>query len=96
MHNILLGVVKHHTELLLSQSNESYYIGSPKFVSVIDKRLMKISVPALISRTPRTIKERKLWKASEWRSWLLFYSQFCLKDILSAKYLRHLGNNKKS
>lgn len=51
---------------------------------------MKIRIPKLITRYPRSIKERNLWKTSEWRNWLIWYSLICLRPILPAKYLKHL------
>lgn len=52
---------------------------------------MKIKVPKLITRNSRSIKDRNLWKASEWRNWLNWYSLICLKPILPSKYIKHLA-----
>lgn len=58
-------------------------------MDIINNRLLSISSPKIITRTPRPLTERKLWRASEWRSWFLFYSLTCLRGILPNKYLRH-------
>lgn len=45
--------------------------------------------PHEIHRLPRPIWGKIKWKASEWRSWLLFYSLPCLTDIISEHSLYH-------
>lgn len=74
MHSVLLGVIRQHTELLLSSPEEAYYAGAPNQKLIINRRLASITPPKCITRTPRSIDERKMWKASEWRSWLIWYA----------------------
>ena len=91
MHNIFLGVIKQHTELLLSgRAIDPWYRGSLRSKAIINRRLKKIKIPSRISRYPRNIEDCKNWKASEWRNWLLYYSIFCLKDIIRQQDLDHL------
>lgn len=66
MHSVLLGVIRQHTELLMSSPEEAYYAGAPK--SIINRQLSSITTPKCITRSPRSIDERRMWKASEWRS----------------------------
>ncbi|XP_057335688.1 uncharacterized protein LOC130674388 [Microplitis mediator] len=91
MHCILLGVTQQHTEILLSSFGEEYYVGNPNQVEAINTKLMSFKHPTCITRSPRNITERKMWKATEWRSWLLFYSLISLKGVLPQKYLEHLA-----
>ncbi|XP_053594486.1 uncharacterized protein LOC106693488 isoform X2 [Microplitis demolitor] len=91
MHFILLGTVKQHTEIVLSSFDKEYYIGNPNQLQIINERLMSFKHPTCITRSPRHITEKEMWKATEWRSWLLFYSLICLKGILPEKYLNHLA-----
>lgn len=35
------------------------------------------------------MNQRSVWKATEWRSWIVIYSLIVLKDILPKKYLKH-------
>lgn len=91
MHSFLLGVIRDYTELLLTESDKDYYIGSPANIEIIDKRLKSIRVPKCITRTPRSIETRANWKASEWRSWLIFYMLPCLKGLLKKKYYDHIS-----
>lgn len=91
MHCVLLGVTRQLATRLLQDSEEPYYVGSPNTLRVLDQRIKAIKTPHLITRLPRPISEYKFWKASEWRSWLLFYSLPCLEGLLDAKYTKHLG-----
>uniref|UniRef100_A0ABD2WAA5 DUF4218 domain-containing protein n=1 Tax=Trichogramma kaykai TaxID=54128 RepID=A0ABD2WAA5_9HYME len=86
MHAVYLGVSKQITEIILSSSKEPYYVGSPNQLAAIDHRLLSIKTPKCITRTVRSVQKRSLWKASEWRSWLLYYCLPCLSGILSPKY----------
>lgn len=91
MHSILLGVTRQYTEIILTSVNNDFYVGSPDKLFIINKRLLAMSPPTSIPRTPRSLTERKMWKASEWRSWLILYSLICLKGVLPYKYLLHLA-----
>lgn len=91
MHSCLLGVTESYTKMLLENSTEKYYIGSPNHLHIIDKRLSSIQPPSCIAKVPRSIRERNYWKASEWLSWLLFYCLICFEGILKKKYYNHLA-----
>lgn len=96
MHNILLGVTKLHTELILQSTRKKFWnisesVGINHLLSTIDERLLNICPPSSITRTPRSIKDIARWKASEWRAWLLFYSVPCLKGLLKKKYMNHFA-----
>ncbi|XP_018404143.1 PREDICTED: uncharacterized protein LOC108780824 [Cyphomyrmex costatus] len=73
MHSVLLGSFRQHTELLLSSPNEDFYIGRPDILSLIDERLINIQTPKWITRAPRSLTVRRLWKGSEWRSWTVLF-----------------------
>nr|XP_042895059.1 uncharacterized protein LOC107451905 [Parasteatoda tepidariorum] len=91
MHAVLLGVTRQITEIYLSSVGEQFYVGSPTDLRRIDKRLLKIKPPHAFTRLPRSITERKYWKANEWKTWLLFYALPCLRGILPDKFLQHLS-----
>lgn len=59
-------------------------------IDEVDRRLVKIKPPVEITMTPRSLTERKFWKASEWQAFLLFYSLLVLKGILPARFWNHL------
>lgn len=89
-HNVCLGVTRQLSTLWLDSTNKDspWYIG--KEINEIDRRLVKIKPPVEITRTPRSLTERKFWKASEWRAFLLFYSLPVLKGLLPARFWNHL------
>lgn len=82
MHGVLLGVTRQISQHWLKEHL------SPSQRKVINKRLLKIKPTSEIQRAPRVLKsKRNKWKASEWRSWLLFYSIPCLTGILDNELL---------
>ena len=90
MHGTLLGVVKMLVKLWLDKQHhqEPWYIG--KSSKELDKRYLSIKPPSCISRLPRSIVGNfGHLKASELRSFLLFYSLPCLYGILPDSYFQH-------
>ena len=90
MHGILLGVTKLLMSLWFLPEHSSKAFSLVPFVGQIDKRLKNIKPPNNITRLPRSIKDHlKYWKASEFRSWLLYYSLPLLKEIQTEDYFQH-------
>ena len=89
MHAVLLGVVKTFLDAWCNSENhnEPWYIGTK--TGILDARLLAIQPPIEISRTPRSLQERAKWKASEFRSFLLYYSVSVLDGVLPRKYFIH-------
>ena len=90
MHGTLLGVVKMLVNLWLDKQHhdEPWYIG--KWARELEKRYMNIKPPSCISRLPRSIVGNfSHLKASELRSFLLFYSLPCLYGLLPDSYFQH-------
>ncbi|KAJ8313371.1 hypothetical protein KUTeg_009075 [Tegillarca granosa] len=90
MHGVLLGVTKLMMKLWFSTEKSSELFSISSSVDLVDKRIRNIKPPNSISRVPRSIKDHmKYWKASELRSWLLYYSLPVLKDVLTQDYYDH-------
>lgn len=53
------------------------------------KRILAIKPISEITRKPRSLDQRKEFKANEFRSLLLYYLRFCLTDLLPARYIDH-------
>lgn len=89
MHCILLGIVRQFLDLWLNTKHheEPWYIG--KRTTEINLRLLAIKPPCNIKRMPRLINHYSNWKASECRSWILFYSLYVMDPFLPRKYLLH-------
>jgi hypothetical protein len=92
MHGILLGVTKKLLTLWFDGKNykEPFFLGHQ--MSHIDKLLKVIAPPHTIRRLPRKLSGNyQHWKASELRSWLLYYSLPCLKSYLPPVHLQHFA-----
>ena len=82
MHCVLLGVMKLLMSLWFGPSHrgKSYYIS--KKTALIDRHLCEIKPPSFITGKPRKVSEHfNYFKASEYQSFLLYYSLPILHDI---------------
>jgi len=88
MHCVLSGVVRQFITIWTESSshNKPYYI---KNTSVVDQLLKLVRVPDEINRLPRSLADRKFWKATEFRSFLLIYSPVILMNVLPKKFYGH-------
>ncbi|XP_042150447.1 uncharacterized protein LOC121838324 [Ixodes scapularis] len=85
MHAVCSGFVRSTAFMWFKgRSGQHYHLGS--FMSEIDMKLKALQPIWEISRLPRSLKDMKFWKSSEWRSWMLFYSPVVLKGFLPKKY----------
>ena len=92
MHGLCLSVMKTMLNLWFASDNSNKPFGISELVSKADKKLLQIHPPLEIGRTPRSIQHhRKYWKASEVRSFLLYYGIPVLFAILGASYFQHFA-----
>ena len=91
LHSVCLGTTRQLAKLWFDSTNhtEEWYLG-PKEQQAISKTLLSIKPPVEVTRTPRSLDDRKYWKASEWRSFLLFYALPILSGVLKKRYWNHL------
>lgn len=89
MHSVLLGVVKMFFIAWFDSKNSEcpWYIGSKK--RDFNHRLLNILPPCEITRVPRSLDDLKLYKASEWKNLLLYYSLPCLHKLVAERYYKH-------
>ena len=90
MHAVLEGVIRWlmHSWFNSTHHGQPQYIG--RKISEIDAQLLKQCPPSELSRPPRSIrKDLSYWKASELRSWMLFYSLPLLLEYLPPLYWHH-------
>lgn len=90
MHAVLEGVVKMLMKYWFDSKHHShpFYLG--RYLAAIDKELLNQRPPSEFSRAPRSIKKHLMyWKASELRTWLLFYSLPLLLNKLPPLYWHH-------
>lgn len=89
MHGILLGVTKQIWDMWSTAGCKVHF--KSQDIKKISDRLQKLTPVHEIHRLPRSFFDKAKWKASEWRSWLLFYSLICLRGILPDPALHHLA-----
>lgn len=91
MHCSLLGAQKRLLNYFLNPnfSKCNFYINNDK-KQLLNARIMSIKPPAFIVRKPRSMEQRANFKASEYRSLLLFYLPVCLQGVLPSAYVKHV------
>lgn len=87
MHLVLLGLCRQFYVLWFTKSGTDWYIG--RRWKRITKFFEGIRPTYETTRCPRHAKKWKNFKASTWRTWLLFVSLPALKGILKEKYFQH-------
>lgn len=90
LHAVLEGTMKSLFTAWFESTNcrEPWYLGRHK--AAIDEMLAEITPPCEITRVPRSVTCYKNWTASEWRTFLLYYSLAILKKFMRLKYYNHL------
>ena len=80
MHTVLLGIVKMFMSRWFDTAHRHspYYCGNK--ISICDSRRANIKPPNHISRIPRSLYDRKHYKASEYRTWL-FITHYLLCEV---------------
>lgn len=90
MHGVLLGVVKtliNHWNITANKKEEFFLNKSSR--NMLNQRIQSLRLCNFIRRTPRSLEDRKLFKANEYRSMLLYVLPISLKGILQDKYYKH-------
>ena len=89
MHCVLLGVTKKLLSLWFAKDfSTKPYSAFNKF-DLINKHLSKLRPPLFVKRAPRSLSDLKYWKASEYRSFLLYYGPVVIKDVISPAQYGH-------
>ena len=75
MHCVDLGVVRQVSTMWFESSFHKmpWYIGTK--IDSIDEKIKFIQPPSNVTRTPRSLRTRAYWKASEWKHFLLYCIQ---------------------
>ncbi|KAJ1519227.1 hypothetical protein ONE63_011166 [Megalurothrips usitatus] len=89
MHGVFLGVCKMLLNLWFSPSFSNQPWSLHHLQDVVDEKLKKIKPPSYAARAPRSLKDIKFWKASEYKLFLLYYSVPLLHGVMEENYLRH-------
>ena len=90
MHCIFLGVVNLLLTLWLNFPNECYHIIKKDVKNSIAYLLSSVKPPSEMKRVFRSIlKYLSVWKASEFRNFIFFYSAAVLKKLLPPAHYSH-------
>ena len=86
MHCVLLNVTRFLVNLWFDSSHHTEAWSCSRRLHLADSRLKSIRPPSCITRAPKSLVERK---ASEYHSWLFFYSLPIMLSILPSSYYKH-------
>lgn len=91
MHCVLLGIQKGLTDFFCNSrySDKMFYISNKKR-TLLDKRILALKPNSDVVRKPRSLKQRSDFKASEFRSMLLYYFPICLPGCVPNVYVKHV------
>lgn len=94
MHNGLIGIMGMLLDYWmgthrLSKKSPFFKPMKPKYRTLLDDRLLGLKPFERITRKPKSIQDRKFYKASEYRNLLLYYLPICLEGLLDEKLLKH-------
>lgn len=89
MHCVLLGVMKMMLSLWFDISHRTKDWSIRNKIKEINERLLSIQPPNFINRMPQNLEDISQWKASELRSFLIFYSTAVLNGYLPSQFFEH-------
>ena len=78
MHNLFLGTAKRFVRDIWISRN----ILDMSALAEIEGRLKNTIVPPVLGRLPTSIKSGTFLTADQWKNWTLYFSVYCLSDIL--------------
>ena len=87
MHCVLLGVVN-GILVFITKGPEICRLSNEQ-IQQISNHLLSLKLPSNFNRQPRSIKDLCYWKATEYRSFLLYLGPIVLKGILSEASYKH-------
>ncbi|XP_067633130.1 uncharacterized protein [Eurosta solidaginis] len=90
MHCVCLGVTRQLVKLWVKNKNESYSLSKSQIENLsFENIVLKKQFSSEFPRVPRTIDELDRWKATEYRSFLLYSGPYVLQNKLDEKRYRH-------
>lgn len=89
MHGVALGLCKLLLHLWFASKFSNMEWSVHHLFDLADEKLRKFKAPSFSQRAPRSLKEMKFWKASEYKMFLMYYSVPIMKNILDEVYLKH-------
>ncbi|KAK3925327.1 LOW QUALITY PROTEIN: putative eukaryotic translation initiation factor 5 [Frankliniella fusca] len=90
MHCIYLGVTRQMLLLMTEIAYKDKDFSIHGKIPLVSKRMLQMSPPHFVQRLPQSLEKLILWKASELRTFLLYYALCVLLNILPPKFYDHL------
>jgi len=89
LHSVCHGTIKTMMHLWThsSFSKEPWHLDKENR-AILNERLLKMKPPYEVTRTSRSLFDFAHWKATEFRSFALYYFS-CLEDLLPTEYFQH-------
>jgi hypothetical protein len=89
MHSLLEGVIKNFFSFWFDSECSTGAYSMRKYMQEIDNRLLTITPPKFVPRTPRSIYSYNIWHAHEYLSFMIYYS-LVFRDIMQPEYYNNL------
>jgi len=89
MHGGCSGVRRGHITLWFDPQHSTKPWSLRSELAEIDENLKSIQPPTALARKARSLDDRKFWKVSEFRSWVLYYSVPLLFGRMKEPYFTH-------
>ncbi|XP_054723470.1 uncharacterized protein LOC129233475 [Uloborus diversus] len=90
MHLIFLGIVKRLINVWVEKGPKKGKLSSLQVIQISNRlQIVAQHTPTEFSRKPRPLKYFKFWKATEFRSFLLYFGPVVLKNILPNHLFEH-------
>jgi len=90
MHSLLEGVIKNFFSFWFDSECSTGAYSMRKYMQEIDNRLLTITPPKFVPRTPRSIYSYNIWHAHEYLSFMIYYSLAVFRDIMQPEYYNNL------
>jgi hypothetical protein len=89
MHALDLGVMK--KLLLLWKEGPLHVRQSARSMTILSNHLIlsRQHIPSIFNRLPRAVKEVRMWKATEFRMFLLYLGPIVLQNVLPEELYKH-------
>lgn len=90
MHNVCLGVMRKLLNYWVGGNRNNVRLQSRQ-VNLISEKLLSIkqNIPSEINRKPRSLSELSRFKATEYRTFLLYTGIIVLKDVVDSRIYNH-------
>lgn len=87
--HLIMGITRRMLELLFGPSNRGRGFSLRPVIRLVDAMLLKMKPPKFVHRYPESLEDFPLWKASQMKAWLFYYSVPILKEFMRPVFFDH-------